>query len=202
LKNTIRRRGDAVFIRVSDMLKDAPEDVTRALGVILFNKLEGKNIPKREERLYRDYANSEAVRNLVQKIRSERVKKAFFGPKGENYDLQKSFERINNRYFKGELVMPNLTWSKRKTHTRFGHHDAAFNTIVISRTLDNKELPSFLLDYVMFHEALHMKHGWNYKEGKRQMHTKDFKAEEKMFAEFKRAKALLKKLSGRTSIRD
>lgn len=202
LKNTIRRRGDKTYIRISDMLKDAPKDVIQALGVILFCKLEGKRAPKREVKLYRDFVNSKKIRALLKRTRRERGEKKFSGPKGEFYHLKRSFDRINNLYFQGDLDMPRLTWSQRKTKTRFGHHDKTMNTIVISRTLDDINLPIFLLDYIMFHEALHMKHGIHYEKGRRRIHTRAFKNDERRFKEYEKATALLKKLSGRKSVMD
>jgi predicted metal-dependent hydrolase len=67
---------------------------------------------------------------------------------------------------------------------------------VISRTLDDKKIPKYLLDYVMYHEMLHQKHGRLYKNGKNQVHTRNFKEDERRFSGYKKAKADLKKLSG------
>ncbi|UCE36023.1 MAG: M48 family metallopeptidase [Thermoplasmata archaeon] len=202
LKSTIRRRENLVFIRISDMLKDAPLEVICALGVILFCKLERRPPPKKEAKMYKDYANSKKMQNRISKFRKIRGKKVYLGPKGEVYDLKESFDRVNRKYFKEKLKAPSLTWSLRKTKTRFGHHDDVFNTIVISRTLDNKRLPSYLLDYVMYHEMLHMKHERSYKNGRRSMHTKVFKEDEKKFHNYKKAKALLKEISGRSHYLD
>lgn len=201
LKNTIRRRGNTIFIRISDMLTEAPKDVMKALGIILFCKLERRKPPKSEERLYRDHVNSKEIRDRVRNLRQERGKKVLAGPKGEYYDLEESFDRVNMNYFNGGLKKPRLTWNKRKTRTRFGHHDEALNTIVISRTLDDKHLPKYLLDYVMYHEALHIRHGITYENGRRSLHTRAFKMDEKKFAERERAEALLKKLSSGSSKR-
>jgi hypothetical protein len=202
LKNTIRKRGTTIFIRISDMILDAPKDVLVALGVILFCKLKNKRAPKGEERLYKNHVNSEQVKERVRKLRQNRGKKVYSGPKGEFYCLEESFNRINMRYFKGELEMPNLTWSRRRTTMRFGHHDEALNTIVISRTLDDGTLPRYLLDYIMYHEALHMKHPLRYENGRRRVHSKDFLKDEKRFAEYEKAEALLKKVSRGPSRKD
>lgn len=202
LKNTIRRRGNKIFIRISDMLKDAPKDVIQALGVLLFCKLDRRKAPNRELKLYRNFVNSKKMKALLKRTRRKRGEKKFSGPEGEFYHLKESFERINKLYFQGGLDMPHLTWSQRKTRTRFGHHDDTMNTIVISRTLDDDKLPIFLLDYIMYHEALHMKHGIRYENGRRRIHTKSFRSDERKFKEYEKATALLKKLSGRKSVMD
>jgi predicted metal-dependent hydrolase len=195
IKNTVRKRNNTIYVRISDMLENAPADVLLALGIVLFCKLKGKIPPESEKMIYKDYVNSRRIQAKAQKIRRIRGKKTLIGPIGEFHDLRESFERINNKYFKGELERPNLSWSMRKTKTRFGHHDLVFNAIVISRTLDDKRIPKYLLDYVMYHEMLHQKHGRYYKNGKNHIHTKAFKEDERRYSGCKKAKSDLKKLS-------
>jgi hypothetical protein len=91
--------------------------------------------------------------------------------------------------------MPTLSWSKNRTKSRFGHHDEALDTIIISKTLDDRNIPRFLLDYIMYHEVLHMKHKTQYRNGRRRVHTKEFSEEEKRFSRRDRAEHLLKMLS-------
>ncbi|UCG68935.1 MAG: M48 family metallopeptidase [Thermoplasmata archaeon] len=195
LKNTIRRRGNSIFVRISDLLEDAPEEVIRALGIIMFCRLERRRAPESEDRLYRDHVHSKEVQDRLRNLRRKRSKKVLFGPKGRFYHLNESFDRINMNYFNGDLKRPHLSWNSRKTRTRFGHHDDALNTIVISRTLDDDRLPRYLLDFVMYHEALHIKHKIKYQNGRRDVHSKAFKSDEKKFLGHKKAKALLKNLS-------
>jgi hypothetical protein len=202
LKNTIRRRGEVIFIRISDMLSEAPEEVIHALGIILFCKLEQRKPPKKETRIYKDHVNSKEMQKLMLMLRKKRGKKQIVGSKGDFYDLRESYDRVNSNYFYGKMKKPVLTWSRRRTRVRFGHHDTIFNTIVISRTLDDERLPRYLLDYVMFHEMLHMKHGLNYKNGRRIAHSKAFKDDEKRFEMLDPAKALLKKIAGKPPIYD
>jgi len=195
LKNTIRKRKDSIFIRISDLLKEAPLEVLEALGILLFSKLKRKKAPKKEELLYRNFVSSKNMRKKQINIRKKRGKKIILGPKGDFYDLEESFHRVNDYYFNGELKKPILTWNKRKTKTRFGHHDRALNTIVISKTLDDCKIPTYLLDYVMYHELLHIKHDIHYINGRRSVHTKAFKNDENRFKSRKNAEQLLKKLA-------
>jgi predicted metal-dependent hydrolase len=196
LKNTIKIKGDKISIRISDMLKDSPKDVLFALIILLFTKLEGKKVPKDQEKIYKDYVNSKKMIGRIKKRRKERVKKNLAGPKGNHYNLKDSFVRVNKRYFKSQIPQPTLSWSRTRTKTRFGHHDEALNTIVISKTLDDRKIPRYLLDYVMFHELLHIKHDIEYKNGRRYVHSAGFKRDEKRFSQKDRADALLKRISG------
>jgi hypothetical protein len=199
LKNTIKIKDDRIFIRISDMLKDSPKEVMFALIILLFSKLEGKKISKDQEKIYKDYVNSKKMINRIKKRRKERVKKNLAGPKGNHYNLKDSFARVNVKYFNSELTAPTLSWSRERTRSRFGHHDEALNTIVISKTLDDRKIPRYLLDYVMFHELLHIKHEIKYKNGRRSVHSVNFKEDEKNYRHRERAEALLKKLSAGSS---
>jgi hypothetical protein len=201
LKNTIRKRQDRVLIRISDMLWDAPGEIIWALIIVLFCKLENRLPPKSQLLAYKEYANSKKMRRRIRTNRKSRVKKDLMGPKGKHYDLNDSFLRVNGKYFQGELKKPILSWSKKRTRSRFGHHDEALDTIIISKTLDDKNVPRFLLDYIMYHEALHIKHKTKFRNGRRRMHTRAFSEDEKRFSKRDRAEQLLKKLSKEGSLR-
>jgi hypothetical protein len=201
LKNTIRKRQGRILIRISDMLSDAPSDVILSLLIVLFCKLENRSPPQSQLHLYKEYVNSKRIRSRIRSNRKKRVKKDLTGPKGRHYDLNDSFARVNRRYFQGKLRMPTLSWSKSRTKCRFGHHDEALDTIIISKTLDDKNVPRFLLDYIMYHEALHIKHKTQFKNGRRRIHTKAFSEEEKRFSRREKAEQLLKKLSQEGSLR-
>jgi predicted metallopeptidase len=56
-------------------------------------------------------------------------------------------------------------------------------------------MPRLALEYVMFHEMLHLHYPVDHSGARRCVHTPDFKAHEKLFPKLKEAKELLKKLS-------
>ncbi len=195
LKNTIRKRQGRILIRISDMLSDAPNDILLSLLIVLFCKLENRTPPKGQMLAYKEYVNSKKMRSRIRSNRKKRVKKDLSGPRGRHHDLNDSFVRVNEKYFQGELKKPTLSWSRGRTKCRFGHHDEALDTIIISKTLDDKSVPRFLLDYIMFHEALHIKHKTRFRNGRRVMHTRAFSEDEKRFHRREKAEQLLKKLS-------
>lgn len=93
--------------------------------------------------------------------------------------LLESFNRVNEEYFDGFMDRPNLKWG-RKAYRKLGHFEYASNTVVISRVLKERV---DLLDYVMYHELLHKKHGLKKsKSGKSNIHhSKEFLEEEALF---------------------
>ncbi len=184
LKHTIRERDNVLYIRLSDALRNAPYEVKVAITTIMLCKIKGiKPHPKHTD-VYREYVTSEEMVEFVDNMRQNRAMKIVTGTKGNYYDLEESFDRVNKTYFSGMLDKPILTWSERKTVRRFGHQDEAMATVVISRTLDDKSVPRFVLDYIMYHELLHVKHGTTYAHGRRMVHTQAFKRDEKRFERY------------------
>ena len=49
-------RSGQVYVRLSDLIKDSPPEVMRALAFVLVARLLGKKVPVVHERVYRDYS--------------------------------------------------------------------------------------------------------------------------------------------------
>jgi hypothetical protein len=70
---------------------------------------------------------------------------------------------------------------------------------MISITLDDHDVPAFALDFVMYHELLHKKHGSKTVNGRRLSHSQAFRAEERQFAQYQDAARLIHELALRQS---
>lgn len=90
--------------------------------------------------------------------------------------LEQSFNRINERFFKGVLERPNLRWGNGIT--QLGKYEYATDTITLSRTLAERE---DLLDYVMYHEILHKTHQFTAHAGRHRHHTAKFRKAERAY---------------------
>jgi hypothetical protein len=191
ISHKIRLRSGRVYVRVSDIFKNAPVDVHRALAFILVARLLRKRTPEIHERVYRAYAYSPQVLRAQDLARRERGRKLISSARGSVYDLDKMFQRLNRRHFDEELEKPVLTWSQRRTRRILGHHDAVHDTIVISKTLDHADVPEWLVEYVLYHEMLHIKHPARLIKGRRYYHTNAFRAEEQRFPYYKEAQQWL-----------
>jgi hypothetical protein len=187
LNHTIRIRKQRVYVRVSDILRDAPRQVHRALAFILIAKLFNKSVTSEHETLYRQYAYQPQVLRASDLARRKRGRKQLSGAKGRHYDLDKIFARLNRRYFNNELRKPTLSWSARKSKRILGHHDSVHDAIIISRSLDQVSVPDFLVEYVLYHEMLHIKHRPRLINGRRVFHTTAFRADERRFARYQEA---------------
>ena len=130
----------------------------------------------------------------MRKVRQARGRKFVSGPEGEVYNLQDLFEGLNQRFFGGLMARPQLGWSRKPSRTLLGHFDPTHNAIIISKIFDRAECPALALEYVMFHEMLHLRFPTEHRGARRCVHTREFKAAEKTFPDFEKAKGLLKNL--------
>jgi hypothetical protein len=194
LNTTIRLREGRLMVRLSDLLEHAPESVHQAIAHILLAKLYRKPICPGHADRYRRYTQSEAVARQAERIRQMRGRKRISSAKGRVYDLDEVFEAVNRTYFHGLLGRPTLTWSAHVARRMLGHYDAAHNTIVVSRVFDRPGTPRYAIEYLLYHEMLHLKHPVRVRGGRRCVHSREFQAEERLFAHLDLARAFLKAL--------
>jgi predicted metal-dependent hydrolase len=192
LNTTIRLREGVLRVRLSDLLEASPESVHRAIAHILLAKLYRKPIAASASDRYRRYVSSEAVAKGAEHIRQTRGRKRISSPVGRYYHLDEVFETLNRRFFHGLLGRPTLTWSAHAARRMLGHYDAAHNTIVVSRIFDRPDTPRCAIEYLLYHEMLHLKHPVRVKAGRRCVHSREFQAEERLFPELDQAKAYLR----------
>ncbi len=194
LNTTIRLREGELRVHLSDLLEGAPEPVLRAIAHILLAKLYRKPVEAAHSTRYRRYTLSEPVLRQAERIRQLRGRKRIVSAQGQRWNLDEVFESLNTRFFHGLLGRPVLTWSEHSARRLLGHYDAAHNTIMISRIFDRPGTPRFAIEYLMYHEMLHLKHPVTVRQGRRCVHPRAFQEEEERFPEFAMARAFLKTL--------
>jgi hypothetical protein len=190
----IRLHEGRLDVRLSDTLSGAPEPVIEALAEILLSKLFRRPVPVSSSTRYRRYLNRKDVRQNIELVRQMRGRKRVDSPQGDAYDLDQMFDDLNFRYFFGLMAKPVLGWSPNASRTMLGHYDPPHNAIVLSRILDRNQVPRVAVEYVLFHEMLHLRHPVEHTGSRRCVHTREFKASEKQFEHLREAKALLRKL--------
>jgi len=194
VNNTIRLRGSQVHARLSDLLQGAPVTVLAAIAHILLAKLYGKPVERLQSSRFRRYVSSREMRTKAHLLRQVRGRKRIESAQGRFYDLEEIFEELNRRFFYGLLARPRMTWSQVHSRHSLAHYDPAHNTIVVSRVFDHPQVPSYAVEYIVYHEMLHLKHPVKLRGSRRCVHGPEFQAEEKLFPELARAKAFLKML--------
>jgi hypothetical protein len=194
INNTIRLRQGRIFVRLSDLLEGAPEAVLYAILHILIAKLYRKPIEAEQAARYRRFTGSKAMAEKAHLIRQMRGRKRIAGPTGKHYDLDQIFEELNLRFFHGLMARPQMTWSGKHALRSLGHYDPAHNTIVVSRVFDRAIVPRYAIDYLVYHEMLHLRHPVKLRGSRRSVHPPAFQEEEKLFPQLAEAKQFLKHL--------
>ena len=105
--------------------------------------------------------------------------------------LEKSFERVNKKYFYELMEKPNLVWGNSSVR-KLGSYEYGSDTITISRIFENMD--ENLLDYIMYHEVLHKKHKFMSKNGRNYHHTPLFRKKEMEFDDREEIERDLKKI--------
>lgn len=184
-----------MWVRLSDLLQRAPLAVLEGAAAILLSRLYRRRAPKALLKQYLDYARSDRTRNRVSKMRSGRVRPKHAPPQGRHFDLDKLFHELNAKYFASELHRPNIGWSARSWRRQFGCYDPGPNQILLNRRMDREGVPQFVVEYVLYHEMLHVKHPTRRSGCTLVSHSREFREEEKRFEEFERARRTLDQLA-------
>jgi hypothetical protein len=187
INHTIRLRDGEIYVRICEICREMPMPCQKGLAYILVGKLLRKKIPDGANEVYNAYIKSDFIRDKADESKKERGRKVVTTSKGSVYDLDEIFATVNARYFGNMVPKPSLTWSAKKTYRILGHHDATHDHITISTSLDTRDTPRFVVEYVVFHEMLHVAHPTQHVNGRRYFHTPAFKRDEKKFAHYEAA---------------
>ena len=68
-----------------------------------------------------------------------------------------------------------------------GSYNAETSTIRINPLLDKKTVPAYFLEFVVYHEMLHAYLGIKTRNGRRSIHSREFRLHEKKFRHYAKA---------------
>jgi len=194
VNSTIRLRDGVLYVRISDLLAGAPQNVIEAIVHILLAKIYKKPVATVHATRYRRYVSSRDISAKAHLLRQMRGRKQIESAQGKVYDLEAIFEELNLRFFHGLMGRPQLTWSRNHARNSLGHYDPAHNAIVVSKVFDHERVPRYAVEYILYHEMLHLKHPVKLRGSRRCVHGPEFQAEERQFPHLKEAKDFLKTL--------
>lgn len=193
----IRLDGETLHVHLSDLWRSAPCAVIESLAEILVSKLFRQAPAQEHSDRYREWVNTEEVHNEMVRLRRERGRKSFAPAFGLCHDLDALFDRLNHEYFQGLLSRPRLGWSRGASATLLGHYDPPHHAIVLNRLLDSPDIPPLVVEFVLYHEMLHILHPVELRNGRRHIHTRAFRVDEKRFNEYEEAKRYIRRKNWR-----
>ncbi len=195
LNHTARLHENRLIVRLSDIFTRAPGEVYHSLALILLGKLYRKKIDGSYHRTYRTFILTDDIQEQARIARTDRCRLVRPGrAHGRHIDLDAVFDRLNSQYFNGSIDKPRLFWSVKKARSVLGRYDSTHHAIYISRLFDSPAVPMYAVEYVLFHEMLHVKHRSRVHESRLIVHTPEFRLEEKRFLHYEEAKLWLKGL--------
>ena len=187
INHTIRVRNGKIFVRIAELCRAMPLSEQKALAYILVAKILRKKVPPAAREVYTSFIKTAEIRDQAIENKRNRGRKIISSAQGEVYDLDEMFDDINEIYFRDAIAKPVLSWSSGKTYRILGHHDSTHQTIIISKSLDDKKVPRYVVEYVVFHEMLHIFHPVEIRYGRRIFHSTQFKRTEKTYYYFEEA---------------
>jgi hypothetical protein len=118
-----------------------------------------------------------------------------FAEQGRFFNLRKIFDKLNARYFGNRLRGYAILWGRKRQQRPkdaivFGTIQEEDRVIRIHPLLDQRFVPGWFLEYVVYHEMLHavVPDRWD-GSGRRRVHHEAFNERERQFRWFRRAKA-------------
>jgi len=161
------------------MFTSAPPEVIKALSAFV-----GKEqMPRKLARVLDDWIESN--RNIIAAQREQEAVQ----PYGEHHDLLSAYARVNQKYFNGK-VSAKITWSfavqkQKRSSIQMGSYSDDLKLIRIHPALDQKWVPRYFVEFVIYHEMLHQVHPRRLGAPKGcTVHTPDFRRDEKKFEQF------------------
>lgn len=112
--------------------------------------------------------------------------------RGKYFDLQEIFDSVNREYF-DQRIHASIEWGRKSLRRSvrrrtLGSYCRDNNIIRIHPFLDRKHIPLYYIRYVIYHEMLHSEIGEENRNGRRLLHSSEFRRREKMFREYGKAR--------------
>lgn len=187
----LERKRKYIRLSIHQMFLNASNEVIEAIVLLLKNKSCRQS--------------SRRIHEFIERHSKKYDSQAVFDPsklqaQGDVYNLQASYDKVNQTYFSSSLKLW-ITWFGNKERfpkrqISFGLYHEPSKLIKINRHLDQVHVPSYFLEFIIYHEMLHEIYRPKVRSGKRRVvHTKEFKEKEKLFIEYKEAKVFEKQLT-------
>lgn len=194
LKHTWRVDGHRLELKVSDYLLRAPDEIMESLAWYLVSRAAGKRCPRGKADAYLRYVKSRNLWAGNRETYLARARNLSLNSSGEHRDLAGIFDYVNSFYFSGQLDRPTLAWTSESPARRLGFYFEALDLLAANRVLDSQRVPRYVLEFVVYHELLHHANARDGRSVRRVHHTKEFRAQERLFRTYDEAEMWLRRL--------
>ncbi len=176
---SMKAHGKSISMRIHRMFLSAGSEVMEELALFMKNG-------RVETPCIREFIKEN--RHLLKKNKARKVN---IKTEGSRYNLLEIFHSVNREYFNGQ-VSASITWGSKgpgraAARRTLGSYCAENNMIRINPMLDNRGVPKYFVEIIVYHEMLHAQIGIKVHQSRRSIHPKEFKKREKMFKQYDRA---------------
>lgn len=138
----------------------------------------------------------EFIDQNLHRIRASRQAPGQLRALGQVHDLDAIFHEVNQRYFSGTMGDVLITWGRKtkpptgkRTSIKLGSYSATERLIRIHPVLDQRWVPRYFVQYIVYHELLHHLIPEARVSGRVLLHPPEFQRREREFPLFSRALA-------------
>lgn len=188
-----------ITVKASRGFRSASNEVLLGLALGLLSRLFNKKLSEEQAKFvlqYKQFSGRESASKLHDALRERRGRKGDISPQGKVFDLRVHLNKVLTLYpevLRGKQA-PDITWSLEHSKRVLAWYDSAFHKIVVNSKLDRRGVPEYVIDYLVFHELLHVKYPTTFKDEtlRRCVHSREFKQDEKQFVMYDLAEQWLK----------
>jgi predicted metal-dependent hydrolase len=124
-------------------------------------------------------------------LKERKTRTITINPNGKLYNLTDIFNSLNSEYFNNSLSVV-ITWGRRSPRyavkkRTLGNYQKKTNTIRVNPILDSRKVPRYVIEYIVYHEMLHAVIDAVVKNGRRRIHSKEFKNRERNYRNYHKA---------------
>ena len=135
IKNTLRIRDRKYYIRISDMLKGAPNSVMASIYEILLCRTFRIPGSHRAKLVYTRYLASSELPAMNYTAISFDENSPGTGHRKKSSELDSRFKQVNQRYFHGKIEKLEIYWTSKKSRKILGQYVPHRKEILINAIL-------------------------------------------------------------------
>jgi predicted metal-dependent hydrolase len=184
---SVKTKGDLISIRLHRMFLNAGNEVIQEIAA--FARKRKGSMP-----FIRDFIreNQNSIENTNRSSR-----KVVTQTRGRYHNLQELYGLVNSRYFDGR-IKASIGWGKKISRwavrkRTLGSYSHQTNTIWINPVLDRRNVPRYVVRFIVYHEMLHCDIPVEKKDGRRLLHSPEFKRRERLFEQYEKVVSWEKK---------
>ena len=184
-------QGRSATVQISDYLQGAPDVVLADFGEMVVRR--ALELDWEVPASFTDFVRTDGFVETRRPVFIRRSKNLLRTDAGEFRSIPDSVGRLMD----AGLVLPSdvanswFSWTRRYNHSRLGFCGTMFRVVGISSILDSPTVPDPVVDYVVYHECLHLRQGYR-PDGR--VHDAEMRAWEREFPGWRECEAELRKL--------